>query len=155
MTETATEAMDPDELARACAAKMAETDSSQAGMGIELVEVGAGRSVLRMKVAPWMVNGYLLCHGGLIFTLADSAFAYACNTYNRQTVAQMCNITFVTPAKQGDVLTARAQEKARFGRSGVYDVTVTDQDGRTIAEFRGNSRNLPGPILDAPAPAGA
>ncbi len=134
-------------LAQACAARMAETDSSQAGMGISLVEVGPGRAVLRMAVAEWMVNGYRICHGGLIFTLADSAFAYACNTYNRQTVAQMCNITFVAPAKEGDVLTAVAQEKALFGRSGVYDVTVTDQDGRTVAEFRGNSRNLGGPIL--------
>ena len=138
---------DADALARACAARMAENDASQGGMGIEVVEVGAGRSVLRMVVASWMVNGYRLCHGGLIFTLADSAFAYACNTYNRQTVAQMCSITFVAPAKEGDVLTARAQEKALFGRSGVYDVTVSDQDGRTIAEFRGNSRNLAGPIL--------
>lgn len=143
-------ARDAAEVARACAAKMAETDSSRHAMGIEIVEVAPGRAVLRMKVAEWMVNGYRICHGGMIFTLADSAFAYACNTHDRMTVAQMCAITFVAPGKEGDVLTATAQEKSLFGRSGVYDVTVTDQEGRTIAEFRGNSRSLGSAILTPP-----
>jgi len=152
MATDAAAARDPVEVARACAAKMAETDSSRHAMGIEIVEVAPGRAVLRMKVAEWMVNGYRICHGGMIFTLADSAFAYACNTHDRMTVAQMCAITFVAPGKEGDMLTATAQERSLFGRSGIYDVTVADQDGRTIAEFRGNSRSLGTEIL-APATA--
>lgn len=151
MTGAGPAPQDASELARACAARMAETDNTRCHLGIEILEVDTGRAVLRMRVQDWMTNGHGICHGGMIFTLADTAFAYACNTHNRQTVAQMGNITFVAPGRAGDVLTAVAQERALFGRSGVCDVTVTDQDGRTIAEFRGNSRSLSAPILPEPA----
>jgi acyl-CoA thioesterase len=94
-----------------------------------------------------MVNGHNVCHGGFIFTLADSAFAFACNTYNERTVAQHCDITFVNPAKLGDHLVARAVERTRAGRSGIYDITVTRDEGFVIAEFRGLSRTIGGELV--------
>ena len=100
-----------------------------------------------MDVQTHMVNGHDLCHGGYIFTLADSTFAFACNTYDVVTVAQHCEVTFLNAGKLGDRLTARAQERARKGRSGIYDVTVTRGDGTVIAEFRGLSRTIGGAIL--------
>jgi acyl-CoA thioesterase len=100
-----------------------------------------------MTVTESMVNGHDICHGGLIFTLADSGFAYACNTYNQRTVAQHCAVTFLRSAKRGDQLTARAVERQRQGRSGIYDITVTRADGTVIAEFRGHSRTIEGEIV--------
>ncbi|WP_163510198.1 hydroxyphenylacetyl-CoA thioesterase PaaI [Fodinicola acaciae] len=120
---------------------MAE-DRASAGLGIELVELSAGRAVARMTVRPDMVNGHAIAHGGLVFTLADTAFACACNSYGPVTVAAGADITFVASAKQGDVLTATAQERVSYGRSGVYDVTVVRASGDVIAEFRGRSRQL-------------
>ena len=122
-----------------------DTASQSLGMQLDLVE--PGRSVITMIVGKTMTNGHGICHGGFIFTLADSAFAFACNTYNQVTVAQHCDVTFLSPALLGDRLTATAQERSRKGRSGLYDVTVTNQDGETIAEFRGNSRTTKGTIL--------
>ena len=104
-----------------------------------------------MEVRPAMVNGHDLCHGGYIFTLADSAFAFACNTYDVVTVAQHCEVTFLNAGRLGDRLTARATERSRKGRSGIYDVTVTRGDGTVIAEFRGLSRTLGGAIVSTQA----
>ena len=139
--------MDAGELAQACAAKMWEGDQVRRALGIELVSVGPGVATLRMRVRPDMLNGHAICHGGMIFTLADTAFAYACNSHDASTVAQNCSVSFLAPGGLGDELTAKAREVSRAGRSGVYDVTVTRQDGSTIAEFRGLSRTIGGSIL--------
>ena len=100
-----------------------------------------------MTVAERMVNGHEICHGGFIFTLADSAFAFACNTYDQRTVAQHCAVTFIAPARLGEVLSAHALEVSRAGRSGIYDVTVTGDGGAVVAEFRGHSRTIKGSLL--------
>ncbi|MCV0425228.1 MAG: hydroxyphenylacetyl-CoA thioesterase PaaI [Roseibium sp.] len=139
--------MTPIETAKACAQRMWSQDTASQNLHMQLDLVEPGHSIMTMTVGKTMTNGYGICHGGYIFTLADSAFAYACNTYNQVTVAQHCNVTFLTPALLGDRLTATAQERSRKGRSGLYDVTVTNQDGETIAEFRGNSRTTKGTIL--------
>ena len=118
----------PDALARRCAAAMYEGDRTAQAFGMEIAEVGAGTATLRMAVDERMINGHALCHGGMIFTLADTAFAYACNAYNQVTVAQHCSITYIAPARLGDRLTARAVERTRNGRSGIYDITVTNQE---------------------------
>ena len=100
-----------------------------------------------MTIRSDMLNGQKICHGGFIFTLADSAFAFACNGYNQFAVAQSCKIDFTAPAFEGDVLTAVAKERYREGRSGIYDATVTNQNGKVIAEMRGNSRTVKGQHL--------
>jgi acyl-CoA thioesterase len=139
--------MDAAELARACADAMWAEDSASRGLGISIVSVDPGQAVLAMTVTDRMVNGHKLCHGGFIFTLADSAFAFACNTYNQRTVAQHCSVTFVNSARLGDRLVARAAERQRAGRSGIYDVTVTREEGLVIAEFRGHSRTIEGELV--------
>jgi len=139
--------MDAGELARACAEQMWADDSASKGLGMQLISVEPGRSVLTMTITDKMVNGHNIAHGGFIFTLADSAFAFACNTYNQRAVAQHCAVTFIAPGKLGDRLTARAVEQQRFGRSGIYDITVTRDDGAVIAEFRGHSRTIEGTLL--------
>lgn len=118
-------------------------DEASRRLGIELVEHGEGTAVLRMTVTPAMVNGHRIVHGGYLFLLADTAFACACNSHGPVTVAAGADIVFVAPAREGDVLVARAEERARFGRSGVYDVTVRRGE-EVIAEFRGRSRSLRG-----------
>jgi acyl-CoA thioesterase len=136
----------PDELARACADAMwAEDDASQ-GLGMEIVDVGPGRATLTMTVQPHMVNGQRIAHGGFIFLLADSTFAFACNSRNERTVAAQCDITFIKPGKLGDRLVAIAREISRSGRSGIYDIRVTADDV-VIAEFRGHSRTIGGTWL--------
>ena len=139
--------MDAGAIARACAERMWADDSASRGLGMQLISVEPGRSVLGMTVTDKMVNGHNICHGGYIFTLADSTFAFACNTYDQRCVAQHCAVTFVNPGKLGDRLTARGVEKQRAGRSGIYDITVTRDDGTVIAEFRGHSRTIEGKIL--------
>lgn len=124
------------------ARRMWDADTASAALGIELVGLEQGRATCRMTVTPGMVNGHGLCHGGYVFLLADSAFACACNSHGPVTVAAGADITFVSPAREGDVLVARAAERTRYGRSGIYDVTVTRDDGKVIAEFRGRSREL-------------
>ena len=136
-----------DALARACAETMWPDDNATNHLGMELFDVSAGRASMRLRVQPHMANGHGLCHGGYIFLLADSAFAYACNTYDHRTVAQQASIAFVASGKVGDVLTARAREVSKSGRSGIYDITVTREDGAVIAEFRGHSRVIKGHIL--------
>ena len=133
---------DPQAMARACADSMWPDDRAAQSLGISLDEVGPGHATLSMRVRDDMVNGHGTCHGGLIFALADSAFAYACNSANERAVAQHCSISFLRPAKLGHKLVATAQERSRAARSGIYDITVCTADGTVVAEFRGNSRNL-------------
>ncbi|WP_019075096.1 hydroxyphenylacetyl-CoA thioesterase PaaI [Streptomyces hokutonensis] len=121
--------------------KMFAADEASRALGIELVEHGEGTAVLRMTVTPAMVNGHGTAHGGYLFLFADSAFACACNSHGPVTVAAGADIDFVAPAHEGDVLVATARERTRFGRSGIYDVTVERGD-QVIAEFRGRSRSI-------------
>ncbi|MGI8697146.1 MAG: hydroxyphenylacetyl-CoA thioesterase PaaI [Mycobacteriales bacterium] len=141
-----------DELARRCAEAMYAADRASQALGITLDEVGAGRARGRMTVRADMCNGHGLCHGGFVFSLADSAFAFACNGYNQATVAAGCDIVFVRPVAAGDVLMAEACERVRVGRNGVYDVTVRREDGEVVAEFRGRSRTVAGSVLGADSP---
>ncbi len=124
---------------------MMARDEASHGLGIELVDHAEGRAVTRMTVRPDMLNGHAVAHGGLIFTLADTAFACACNSYGPVTVAAAAEIVFVAPAHAGDVLTSEALVRTRFGRAGLYDVTVR-RDGAVIAEFRGRSHQLAQPV---------
>jgi acyl-CoA thioesterase len=143
--------LSPDDLARACAEAMWKEDDASQGLGMEIVDVKPGQATLTMTVKPNMVNGQRIAHGGFIFTLADSAFAFACNTRNERTVAAQGDITFIKPGKLGDLLVATAGEISRNGRSGIYDVRVTVGDV-VIAEFRGHSRTIGGtwlPTMDA------
>jgi len=135
--------LSPDELARACAEAMWNDDDASQGLGMEILEVKAGQTMLAMTVMPHMVNGHGIAHGGFIFLLADSTFAFACNSHNERTVAAQCNISFVKPGRLGDRLVATAREISRSGRSGIYDVRVT-VDGVAIAELRGHSRTIGG-----------
>ncbi|MBB5049303.1 acyl-CoA thioesterase [Rhodopseudomonas rhenobacensis] len=139
--------LDPQVLAEACADAMQRDDRATKTLGIAVVRVGPGEAVLTMNVRDEMANGHGICHGGFIFTLADSAFAYACNTYGQRTVAQQCAVTFLQPVRVGARLTAHAVERAKAGRGGIYDVTVRDADNVAVAEFRGHSRTVAGDIL--------
>ena len=130
----------PAEMARACAEAMLREDKATHGLGIVLDDVGPGTARMSMTVRPDMVNGHGICHGGFIFTLADSTFAFACNAYGDRAVAHHNEITFVRPGRLGETLTATAEERVRAGRSGIYDVRVTGADGGVVAEMRGHSR---------------
>jgi acyl-CoA thioesterase len=136
----------PDDIARACAEAMWKEDDASKSLGMAIVEIGPGRATLTMTVQAHMVNGQRIAHGGFIFTLADSAFAFACNTHNERVVAAQGSITFIRPGKLGDRLVAAAREISRNGRSGIYDVQVT-ANGVVIAEFRGHSRSIGGTWL--------
>jgi acyl-CoA thioesterase len=136
----------PDELARASAEAMWSADTASRGLGMEIIEVAPGRAILTMTVGDAMLNGHAIAHGGYIFTLADSAFAFACNSYGERTVAVHCSISFIKSAAKGDRLVATAREVSRSGRSGIYDVSVAI-DGTVIAEFRGHSRTIGGSIV--------
>ena len=138
----------PDDLARACADAMWKEDDASKGLGMKIVEIKAGHAVMSMTVQPHMVNGQRIAHGGFIFTLADSAFAFACNSRNERAVAAQGDITFIKPGKLGDRLVATARELSRSGRSGIYDVRVSVEDV-VIAEFRGHSRVIGGSWLPA------
>jgi acyl-CoA thioesterase len=140
--------LSPNDLARACADAMWKDDSASSGLGMKIVDIGPGRATLTMTVQPHMVNGQRIAHGGFIFALADSAFAFACNSHNEKSVAAQGDITFIKPGKLGDILTATAREISRSGRSGIYDVRVTVGD-EVIAEFRGHSRTIGGTWLPA------
>ena len=139
--------MTPEDRARQSAETMLAADKATKGLGMKITEVGPGRAVLTMPVRDDMLNGHGICHGGFIFSLADSAFAFACNTYNQNTVAQQNQITYLAPGQSGELLTATAREVSRTGRSGIYDVTVTGEDGRTVALFRGLSRTIKGQLF--------
>ncbi len=121
--------------------------ASQETMGMELLSVAPGRAQMRMVVRPRHLNGHQICHGGFIFTLADSTFAFACNSHNRNTVAAGCSIEFLKPAHAGDVLTCEGVEQMLQGRHGIYDMTVSNQRGETVAMFRGKSARIPGTVF--------
>ena len=139
-----------DDLARACAEAMWKEDDASQGLGMEIVDVRSGGATLTMTIQPHMVNGQRIAHGGFIFLLADSSFAFACNSHNERAVAAQCDISFIRPGKLGDRLVATAREISRSGRSGIYDVRVTVDD-TVIAEFRGHSRTVGGVWLPAAA----
>jgi acyl-CoA thioesterase len=142
---------DPDAVAHAAARAMWDKDLASRNLGMSLDAVGPGESKLSMTITAAMTNGHKTCHGGYIFTLADSAFAFACNSYNQNTVAQHCSVTFLRPVYEGDRLTAAAREVSRIGRGGIYDVKVTNQNGEHVAEFRGHSRSVNGTPIAEPA----
>ena len=139
--------MDALTVAKASADRMWSEDEASRNLGMQIVSVAPGKATMTMTVTDKMVNGHKICHGGYIFLLADSTFAFACNTYNQVTVAQQCAVTFLRPGKLGDKLRADAMEISKSGRSGIYDITVTREDGTVIAEFRGHSRTIDGEIV--------
>lgn len=139
--------MTPQELAEASAKTMWNDDSTSQRLGMTLDRIAPGEATLSMTILETMSNGHGNCHGGYIFTLADSAFAFACNSYNQLAVAQHCSITYLIPGHLGDRLTATAREVSRHGRSGIYDIRVTNQSGEHVAEFRGHSRLVKGTHL--------
>ena len=134
----------PQQLAEHVRDCMLASDRASKSLGMRIVEVGPGRAVLEMEVRESMVNGHDLCHGGLIATLAASAFAFACNSYNELTVASGFSIDLLAPGKLGDVLTARCTEVSKSGRTGVYDAVVSNQRGERVAVFRGRSYTMKG-----------
>jgi acyl-CoA thioesterase len=139
--------MDPQQTARKSADAMWASDNASRALGMQLQCIGPGRAVIGMLVTEAMTNGHGMCHGGYIFTLADTAFAYACNSHNQRAVAAGCQISYLAPVKLGAELIANAHERVRAERSGITDVTVTDQSGAIVAEFRGNSRTIAGTLL--------
>ena len=148
MTETLhPEAAAAQTLAQATADAMWRRDNAAQALGMAIVRVAPGYAQLTMLVRSDMVNGHHICHGGMIFSLADTAFAYACNSYNKNTVASACNIDFLAPAKEGDTLHAEALEQSQAGRTGVYDITVRTQTGKAVALFRGKSYRIQGEVI--------
>jgi acyl-CoA thioesterase len=133
---------DPQALAQRSAAAMYDADLASRHLGIQIEAIAPGRATARMQVRDTMINGHNICHGGYVFLLADTAFAFACNTHGPVTVAAACDIAFLAPAHLDDELIAEATERHRLGRTGIYDVTVRLPDTTIIAEFRGHSRTL-------------
>jgi len=119
-----------------------KSDPALKVLGIKLLSAGSGKAIMTMDVGPEMLNAYGICHGGFIFTLADSAFAYACNSYEFTAVAQNCCIDYVRPGKTGNTLTAVAQEKYLAGRTGLYDITISNEKNEVVAHFRGKSYRI-------------
>ena len=139
---------DPHELARRVAESMFAVDTATKDtMQMEILVAEPGRAVLRMEVRPMHLNGHQICHGGFIFTLADSTFAFACNSYNKVAVAAGCSIEFLKSGQLGDVLTCVGQEQTLSGRHGIYDMKVTNQKGEVIAMFRGKSAQIQGTVI--------
>lgn len=138
---------DSQALADAVTQAMWSCDRATQGLGMHILSVKPGYALVAMPVRGDMVNGHNICHGGFMFTLADSAFAYACNSYNQNTVASACHIDFLAPARVGDVLEAEAVERSLSGRTGVYDVTVRTRTGTTVALFRGKSYRIKGEVI--------
>lgn len=141
-------ASEADALAARVAQSMFAADrASRETMGMELIECRMGFATMRMKVAAQHLNGHQICHGGFIFTLADSTFAFACNSHNKNAVAAGCTIEFLRPAREGDVLTSVGQEQTLQGRHGIYDMRVSNQRGEVVAMFRGKSAQIEGKIV--------
>ncbi len=138
---------DPQQLAEACRDALLAEDPLTQELKMEIVKVSPGYAELTMPVQDWMANGHDTCHGGMIFSLADSAFAFSCNTENQPTVASGCSIDYVSPGHRGDLLTAKASKTHQRGRTGVYDVRVENQKGELIALFRGRSHRIRGVII--------
>lgn len=135
-------------LAEKVGEEMLRRDNTSRFLGMELESIGPGYARAALVVRDDMLNGVAICHGGISYTLADTAFAYACNSYNRIAVAQTCTITYPAAAKLGDRLTAECREVLRKGRNGTYDCTVTNQEGVVVALFRGQCRFLEGHIVE-------
>lgn len=136
--------MTPEDRARRAAQAMWASDAASKWVGLRMEDVGPGTARFSMTVQPDHLNGHGICHGGVIFTLADTAFAFACNSHNKLAVAQHNTITYLSPGQPGELLTANAVEVSQTGRSGITDVTVTGEDGRKVALFRGASRQIAG-----------
>lgn len=135
------------ELAQAVGAAMFSNDRASQMMGMEILDIGPGHARLTMRVRADMLNGHDICHGGFIFTLADSTFAFACNSRNHNTVAAACAIDFLAPARAGDILFAEGREEVLAGKTGIYDIRVTRADGTLIALFRGKSHRIAGSVV--------
>ncbi|AWI79249.1 phenylacetic acid degradation protein PaaD [Parazoarcus communis] len=141
--------LDPQALAERVRDGMFERDQAARGLGMTFTDVGPGRATMTMTVREDMLNGFRICHGGFITTLADTAFAYACNSGNEMTVASGISVDFMAPGRPGDVLSAEAREVSASGRTGVYDITVTNQTGELIAVMRGKSYRMKGrPVVE-------
>jgi acyl-CoA thioesterase len=138
---------DPQRLAEAVGSTMYQRDRASQMLGMTLDSITPGRAQMTMRVRHDMCNGHGICHGGLIFTLADSTFAFACNSYNLNAVALGCTIDFMAAGKDGDTLTAVGEMRQQGSRTGLYDITVTNQDGQVIAVFRGKSYRVKGDVL--------
>lgn len=149
-----TAAYTPQQVAEATRDQMWKGDRASQGLGMAVTAISQGAATLTMTVRPDMLNGHEICHGGFITTLADSAFAFACNAYNELTVASGFDVNLVSSARLGDVLTAQAVEVSKSGRTGVYDITVRNQHGQAIAHFRGRSYTLKGKPLIEGLPMG-
>lgn len=139
--------MTPQQLAEAASAALHLNDHAAQGMGISIDEIAPGYAKLSMVVRKDMLNGHSTCHGGMMFALCDTAFAHSCNSYNRSTVASGCTIDFTAPGFEGDTLTAIAEERSRSGRTGVYDITLTNQKGVELAFFRGKAYQIKGTLV--------
>ncbi|MEM9605437.1 MAG: hydroxyphenylacetyl-CoA thioesterase PaaI [Pseudomonadota bacterium] len=143
--------MDAQALAEAARDAMWSTDKASQAAGMRVVAVAPGQATLEMRVRDDMVNGHGICHGGYLFLLADSTFAFACNSHNQKAVAQQCAITFLKPAFEHELLTATATELAQQGRSGIYDIAVRNDAGEVVAQFRGHSRTIKGQHVETTA----
>ncbi|MCL1487400.1 hydroxyphenylacetyl-CoA thioesterase PaaI [Marinobacter sp. M3C] len=139
----------PQQLAQNCADAMYQRDEASRNLGMEITQVSPGKATVTMPVSSIMIQGHGSCHGGYLFTLADSAFAFACNSYNKATVASGCSIDYMLGAREGDLLTASAVEQSRGNRTGVYDITITNQDGHVVALFRGKSYQVRGEVIQS------
>ena len=135
------------EIAEKSSAALKANDNASSAMGIVVTQIAPGSATVTMPITPEKLNGHGICHGGLIFMLADTAFAHACNTYNQRVVAQTCSISFLAPGKADGILTAKAREVHRANRSGIYDIEVISNSGEIIAQFRGQSRTIKGQHL--------
>lgn len=139
----------PEQLAQSCAQAMYERDEASRNLGMNITHVAPGKATVTMPVTHIMIQGHGSCHGGYLFTLADSAFAFACNSYNKATVASGCSIDYMLGAREGDMLTANAVEQSRGNRTGVYDITITNQNGHVVALFRGKSYQVRGEVIQS------
>jgi len=140
--------MTAEEIAERCAEIMWPDDHAARGLGMTILSVGPGSATLAMPVRADMVNGHGTCHGGFIFSVADSTFAYACNSFNHRTVAAGVDINFLAPAHLDDLLTAVGHARYQGGRSGLYDIEVTNQDGKLVAVFRGRAARIKGHFFE-------
>ncbi|MCA1247230.1 hydroxyphenylacetyl-CoA thioesterase PaaI [Massilia sp. MS-15] len=139
---------DPQALAELAGQTMYERDPASQALGMTLDAIRPGYARMSMRVRADMLNGHATCHGGYIFMLADSAFAFACNSHNFNTVGAGCTIDYLAPGFEGDLLVAEAVEQALQGKTGVYDIKVSNQDGRMVALFRGKSHRVSGTVAD-------
>ena len=142
--------MTPQEIAEKSSAALDSNDAASHTLGLVVTQIAPGFATVTMPITPDKLNGHGICHGGLIFALADTAFAHACNSYNQRVVAQSCSISFLAPGKTDTMLTATAREIHRARRSGIYDIEVSSEAGEIIAQFRGQSRTIKGQYFEDP-----